>query len=74
MRVIGLDYHMTKRDGWPLATMDKGILSDTGKALVVGTSIDTVGTKNTTEIIRRAMATERSTRMKSHHGRHCPWV
>jgi len=64
MRVIGLDYHMTKRDGWLLATMDKGILSDTGKALIVGTNIDTVGIKNVSEIIRRvfAMATETSSR------------
>ena len=74
MKVIGLDDPMRKRFGLPLVTMDTVILSDTGKALVVGTSIDTVGTKNTAEIIRRAMATERSTRMKSHHGRHCPWV
>ena len=48
-----------------LATMDKAILSDTGKALIVGTNINTVGIKNVSEIIRRvvAMATEkRSTR------------
>jgi len=65
MKVIGLDDHMRKRCGLPLITMDTVILSDTGKALVVGTSIDTVGTKNTTEIIKRvrAMATERSTEM-----------
>ena len=65
MMVIGLNDHMTTRYGWPLATMDKGILSDTGKALIVGTNIDTVGIKNVSEIIRRvvAMATEkRSTR------------
>ena len=65
MMVIGLNYHMTTRDGWPLATMDKAILSDTGKALIVGTNIDTVGIRNVSEIIRRvvAMATEkRSTR------------
>ena len=65
MKVIGLNNHMTTRDGWPLATMDKGILSDTGKALIVGTNINTVGIKNVSEIIRRvvAMATEkRSTR------------
>ena len=36
-------HHMTTRDGWPLATMDKAIFSDTGKALIVGTNIDTVG-------------------------------
>ena len=61
MKVIGLNYHMRKRDGWRLATMDKGILSDTGKALIVGTNIDTVGIKNVSEIIRRvvAMATEK---------------
>ena len=56
---------MTKRDGWRLATMDTGILSDTGKAIIVGTNIDTIGIKNVTEIIKRvmAMATERSTEM-----------
>jgi len=74
MKVIGLDDHMRKRYGLPLVTMDTVILSDTGKALVVGSSIDTVGTKNTTEIIRRAISTERSTRMKATMGRHCPWV
>ena len=65
MKVIGLNYHMTKRDGWRLATMDTGILSDTGKAIIVGTNIDTIGIKNMTEIIKRvmAMATERSTEM-----------
>jgi len=65
MKVIGLNYHMTKRDGWRLATMDTGILSDTGKAIIVGTNIDTVGIKNVSEIIIRvvAMATERSTEM-----------
>ena len=61
MKVIGLDYHMRRRDGWPLTTMNTRILSDTGKALIVGTNIDTVGIKNMDEIIRRAMATERST-------------
>jgi hypothetical protein len=61
MKVIGLNYHMTKRDGCRLATMDTGILSDTGKAIIVGTNIDTIGIKNVTEIIKRvmAMATER---------------
>jgi hypothetical protein len=61
MKVIGLNDHMTKRDGWRLATMDTGILSDTGKAIIVGTNIDTIGIKNVTEIIKRvmAMATER---------------
>jgi len=65
MKVIGLNDHMTKRDGWRLATMDTGILSDTGKAIIVGTNIDTIGIKNVTEIIKRvmAMATERSTEM-----------
>ena len=62
MKVIGLDDHIRKRYGLPLVTMDTVILSDTGKALVVGSSIDTVGTKNTMEIIRRAISTERSTR------------
>ena len=65
MKVIGLDDHTTKRYGWPLAMMDTVILSDTGKVLIVGTNIDTVGIKNVSEIIRRvvAMATEkRSTR------------
>ncbi len=59
MKVIGLNDHMTKRDGWRLATMDTGILSDTGKAIIVGTNIDTIGIKNVTEIIKRVMATER---------------
>ena len=64
MTVIGLDDHMRKRCGLPLVTMDTVILSDTGKALVVGTNIGTDGIKNGTEIIRRvvAMATERNTR------------
>ena len=67
MKVIGLDDHMRKQYGLPLVTMDTVILSDTGKVLVVGTSMNTVGTRNTTEIIRRAMATERSIRMNSDH-------
>jgi len=63
MKVIGLNDHITKLDGWLLATMDKAILSDTGKAIVVGTNIDTVGTKNVSEIIIWVVvrATERST-------------
>ena len=64
MKLIGLNDPMKKRGGWSLATMDTGILSDTGKAIIVGTNIDTVGTKNVSEITMKrvmAMATERST-------------
>jgi hypothetical protein len=55
MKVIGLNDHMRDRYGWLLATMDTGILSDTG-------NIHTVGIKS---IIKRvmAMATKRSTEM-----------
>src|SRR5262245_59324422 len=65
MKVIGLNDHMKKLDGWCLATMETGILSDTGKAIIVGTNIDTAGIKNMTEIIKRvmAMATTRITEM-----------
>jgi hypothetical protein len=31
--------------------MDTGTLSDTGKAIIVGTNIDTVGIRSMTEII-----------------------
>ena len=63
MKVIGLNYHMRKRDGWRLATMDTGILSDTGQAIIVGMNIDTVGIRKESEIIIwvMAMATKRST-------------
>ena len=63
MKVIGLNDHITKLDGSLLATMDKGILSDTGKAIAVGTNIDTVGIRNVSEIIIWVvvMATGRST-------------
>ena len=63
MKVIGLNYHMRKRDGWRLATMDTGILLVTGQAIIVDMNIDTVGIKKGSEIIIwvMAVATERST-------------
>ena len=64
MTVTGLDDHMRKRYGLPLVTMDTVILSDTGKALIVGTNIDTVGIKNVSEIIRKVMATDTERRTR----------
>jgi hypothetical protein len=51
MKAIGFNDHMRDRYGWRLATMDTGILSDTG-------NIHTVGIKSITKRVM-AMATER---------------